>query len=176
MAPHPLSDLRVVAASPDDLSRYLDLLEELADWLHSRGINQWPPGRARAGADYYAASITRGEVHLALVGDELAGAFRLLERDPIVWPEMTGDDALYLYNLAVSRAWSGKGIGHRLLAWSEQRTLEAGRAYLRLDCFPENAFLRRYYEEAGFVARGEVNAVYPVVGAMHLRRYEKQVA
>ena len=35
------------------------------------------------------------------------------------------------------------------------------RRYLRLDCVPGNMFLRRYYEDAGFVARGEIDAVYP---------------
>jgi ribosomal protein S18 acetylase RimI-like enzyme len=172
---HPLP-WRVVCAQPADLPRYLDLLEELADWLHSRGIDQWPRGRARNGHAYYAASIEKKEVHLAFAGDELAGALRLLMRDPIVWPEFAEGDAVYVYNLAVRRAWAGHGLGRQLLDWAEQQAAALGRRSVRLDCFPGNAFLRRYYEDAGFTEHGEVDAIYPEpVGLMPLRRYEKQV-
>jgi GNAT superfamily N-acetyltransferase len=80
-----------------------------------------------------------------------------------------------VYNLAVRRAWAGQGVGRQLLQWAERKAAEAGRRYLRLDCVPTNAFLRQYYEDAGFTARGEIDAVYPVIGVMHLRRYEKTV-
>ena len=167
---------RVVRAEPDDLNRYLDLLEALADWLHSRGIEQWPRGRARNGHAYYAASIEKQEVHLAFDGDALVGALRLLMRDGIVWPEVKEDDALYLYNLAVTRTAAGKGLGRWLLDWAERQVADAGRKYLRLDCVPTNMFLRTYYEDAGFSARGEVDAIYPEpVGLWRLRRYEKKV-
>ena len=166
----------MVCAVASDLDRFVDLLEELAEWMDGRGIHQWPRGRARNGRDYYQASIERGEVHLALIGDEFAGGLRLLERDPIVWPDIVVDDALYVYNLAVRRTFSGRRLGRELLAWAEQQVASAGRRYLRLDCVPGNMFLRRYYEHAGFVPRGEVDAVYPgLPGAMPLRRYEKEV-
>ena len=55
------------------------------------------------------------EVHLAFVGDELVGTLRLLLREPIVWPEVVEDDAVYLYNLAVRRTWAGRGLGRQML-------------------------------------------------------------
>lgn len=168
--------LRIVCAGQNDLDRFLDLLEELAEWMHVRGIEQWPRGRARNGRDYYRASIDQGELHLAFLHDEFVGGLRLLRHDPVVWPEISTDDALYVYTLAVRRTFSGRGIGRELLAWAEKQVGEAGRQYLRLDCVPDNAFLRRYYEDAGFVARGEIDAVYPgLAGAIPLRRYEKAV-
>jgi ribosomal protein S18 acetylase RimI-like enzyme len=168
--------MKVVLAQLDDLDRFIDLLEELADWMHSRGIEQWPRGRARSGRDYYAASIERRELHLAFAGDEFAGGLRILRRDPVVWPDITEDDALYLYSLAIRRLFSGRGLGRELLAWAERQVVAAGRQYLRLDCVPHNMFLRRYYEDAGFAARGEIDAVYPgLTGVMPLRRYEKMV-
>lgn len=170
-----MGDLNIVRARGSDLERFIDLLEELAEWMHERGIEQWPRGRARNGRDYYKASIDRGELHLAFVGEEFAGGLRLLQRDPVVWPD-AADDALYLYNLAVRRTFTGRGLGRALLAWAEQQAAASGRRYLRLDCVPGNMFLRRYYEDAGFVARGEIDAVYPGLGGvMPLRRYEKAV-
>jgi ribosomal protein S18 acetylase RimI-like enzyme len=173
---HEACGLRVVGAEPQDLHRYIDLLEELADWLETRGIRQWPRGRVRRSAAYFADSIARQEVQLAFLGGELAGTLRLLMRDPVVWPEFTADDAVYVYNLGVRRTWAGHELGRRLLAWAEQRAVSLGRRFVRLDCVPGNAFLRGYYEREGFIARGEVDAHYPdPVGVERLRRYEKAV-
>jgi GNAT superfamily N-acetyltransferase len=168
--------LRIVHADASDLDRYLDLLEELAEWMYARGIEQWPRGRARNGRDYYASSIANGELYLAFLDDEFAGGLRLLQHDSVVWPEISEDDALYLYTLAVRRTFRGLGLGRELLLWAEQQVAAAGRRYLRLDCVPGNTFLRRYYEDAGYVACGEIDAAYPgLAGVMPLRRYEKAI-
>jgi ribosomal protein S18 acetylase RimI-like enzyme len=168
--------IRVECAGASDLDRYIDLLEELAEWMQARGIDQWPRGRARSGRDYYHASVARGELHLAYIDDTFAGGLRLLQRDPIVWPDVSADDGLYVYNLAVRRSFSGRGLGRHLLEWAEREVSASGRRYLRLDCVPGNTFLRRYYEQLGFVAHGEIDAAYPgLPGVMPLRRYQKAV-
>jgi GNAT superfamily N-acetyltransferase len=118
----------------------------------------------------------RQEVQLAFYDDELAGTLRLLMSDPIVWPEVTGDDAVYVYNLGVRRRWAGHDLGGRLLNWAEGRAASLGRRFVRLDCRRDNAFLSGYYERKGFVARGEVDARYPhPVGLELLCWYEKAV-
>lgn len=153
--------LRLTAAQPDDLTRYLDFLEAVADWLAARGINQWRPGTVRASAAYYAESITRGEVHWAFVGDEAVGTLRLLLREPIAWPDVLEDDAVYVFNLAVKRTWAGRGLGGQMLDWVNDQAARLGRRYVRLDCMTENAFLRRYYTQAGFHDRGDIEAHFP---------------
>lgn len=171
-----LTDLRIVAAQAGDLDRYLDLLEDVAGWLDSRGIRQWRPGTFRISADFYAASIARQEVHLAFDGDDLAGTLRVLLHEPIVWPEIVGDDGVYVYNLAVTRAYAGRGLGRRLLDWTGERAAALGRTRVRLDCMTDNQFLRDYYSEAGFEEHGEIEATFPPpVGTLRLQRYEKRV-
>ena len=171
-----MTALHIIAAQSDDLERYLDLLEEVADWLAARGIKQWRPGSFRLSAAYYAESIKRREVHLAFVGDELVGTLRLLLREPIVWPEVVEDDAVYVYNLAVRRTWADHGLGFRLLEWASNRAAFLGRRCVRLDCVTDNTFLRGYYTQAGFEDRGDIEAHFPApVGTLWLRRYEKPV-
>ena len=171
-----MTPLSIVSAGPDDLGRYLELLEEVANWLETRGIRQWPPGNFRRSADYYADSITRQEVQLAFLGDDLVGTLRVLLREPIVWPEIVEEDAIYVYNLAVRRAWADRGLGGRMLEWAGGRAASLGRKYVRLDCVPDNEFLRDYYTQAGFEERGEIEAQFPPpVGALWLRRYEKPI-
>jgi GNAT superfamily N-acetyltransferase len=168
--------LDIQLAQSGDLERYLDLLEELAAWLDTRGIRQWPPGNFRLSAGYYARSIEKQEVFLARAADELAATIRLLLHDPIVWPEVADDDAIYVYNLAVKRAWAGRGLGGRLLEWAGTRAASLGKAYVRLDSMAASDFLRDYYTRAGFEECGEVEALYPQpVGPLRLRRYEKRI-
>lgn len=167
---------RIVSARSEDLGRYIDLLEEVADRLEARGIKQWRSGNFRLSAAYYAQSIELDEVQLAFIGDELVGTLRLLLRERIVWPEVVDDDAVYVYNLAVRRTWASKRLGSQLLEWAEDRAGALGRTYVRLDCMADNQFLRGYYLQAGFEERGEIDAPFPApVGTLRLRRYEKRV-
>jgi GNAT superfamily N-acetyltransferase len=148
-------------------------LEEITAWLNSRGVGQVPSRIYRDSADYFSESIAGGEVYFAVIRDEIVGSLRLLSEDRIVWPE-ADDRAFYLYNLLVRRNLKGQGLGRQLLAWAESQTIIAGKDYLRLDCFANNAILRRYYENAGYADRGEVDARYPF-GTLRLQRYEKHV-
>jgi hypothetical protein len=116
-----MTALTIISAQSDDLERYLDLLEEVADWLETRGVRQWPRGNFRRSADYYAQSITQQEVQLAFIGDQLVGTLRVLLREPIVWPDVVEEDAVYVYNLAVRRSWAERGLGRRMLEWAGAR-------------------------------------------------------
>jgi hypothetical protein len=165
--------LRIAQATAHDLVPFVELLEEVGDWLRERGLLPLPPGIYRESADYFAASIEKGEAYIAWLDQTAAGVFRLLSEDREVWPHER-DDALYVHSLAVRRCWSGNRFGLRLLEWSEAASVAAGKAFLRLDCFADNAVLRTYYETLGFTSRGEVDAVYHF-GVLRLRRYEKRI-
>ena len=105
-----------------------------------------------------AQSITQQEVQLAFIGDELVGTFRVVLREPIVWPEVVEEDAVYVYNLAVRRDWAQVRLGGRMLDWARTRAASLTRRYVRLDCVTDNEFLRDYYTRAGFEERGEIEA------------------
>jgi GNAT superfamily N-acetyltransferase len=170
-----LTTLQIVPAQADDLDRYIELLEEVAEWLSQRGVEQWRPGSFRQSALFYTGSIRQGEVQLAFSGDDLVGTLRLLLHEPIVWPDIAAEDAVYVYSLAVRRRWANQQVGRRLLEWAGHRASELGRSYVRLDCMADNAFLRSYYAQAGFQDRGEVDAEFPApIGTLRLRRYERR--
>jgi ribosomal protein S18 acetylase RimI-like enzyme len=151
-------------------------LEEVADWLESRGIEQWRSGDFCRAAAFYAESIRQGEVQLALFDAELVGTLRVLVREPIVWPDIVEDDAVYVYTLAVRRGWRAHGFGGQMLQWAAERAVLFGRRFVRLDCMASNPFLAEYYVRAGFTERGEIDALFPPpVGTLRLKRYEKSV-
>ena len=171
-----MSPVRVVSAQAQDLDRYLNLLESVANWLASRGIEQWRTGNFERSRPYYADSIQRGEVYLALSGGLLAGTVRMLPADPLTWPDASGDDALYLHTMAISRDFAGQQLGARLIEWAGDRAMAVKRPLVRTDCLAASAFLQRYYLQAGFRECGEIDARFPEpVGDLRLRRFEKRV-
>jgi protein-tyrosine phosphatase len=162
-----------VQAGLQDLDRFIYMHEDGRDWLETLGRTPLPRGIHRDSSDYYRDSIFNNEVYLAFSGDEVAGCFRLVSSDEIVWPD-AGEDALYLHSLLVIRKFSGLGFGRQMLKWCELHTRSAGKTSLRLDCFANNDVLRKYYEEAGYSCCGEVDAPYPFA-TLRLVRYEKRL-
>ncbi len=136
-------------ARPEDVERAAAILEEAAGWLRSRGIEQWP---ARFQREVIADDIRCRDCYLAWEGAEPVGTFCLQDADQQMWGDRP-PDALYLHRLAVRR--SHAGLGRELLAWAERATAEAGKRYVRLDCWAANPGLRAYYERAGYVHQGE---------------------
>ena len=167
----------IALAGPADLDDVLEVLNETARWLTSRGINQWVDGFPRT---LIAADISRGEVYLARRERRAVGTFTLQWRDQLFWPGASGE-AGYIHRIAVRR--EARGLGLELLKMAERVTAASGRKLLRLDCFSGNDALCGYYERAGFVRRGEIEVdgrADPTVpesnGRFLARRYEKSLA
>jgi ribosomal protein S18 acetylase RimI-like enzyme len=154
---------RIVPAGRADADTVIDILDEAATWLTERGIDQWIPGNFdRAGL---MAEIEDAEFYLVLQDGETddgepAATFSLQWRDPDVWGAVP-DDACYLHNFAVRRAFGGQELGRRILDWAAERAAEAGKDYLRLDCVAWNPGLNDYYRRAGFTYRGQVGHYRP---------------
>jgi ribosomal protein S18 acetylase RimI-like enzyme len=136
-----------------DVTAALGILEEAADWLTARDINQWRRGSFQRAA--FTERILRGDVYLLWHDEEAVGTLTLLWSDPFFWGDQK-PDAGYVHSLAVSRSYAGKRIGRSLLAWAEHVAASEGKQYLRLDCMTENPVLRRYYEAAGFVHQRDI--------------------
>lgn len=168
--------LHLAKARQSDLIPYIDLLEATAEWLAKRGVWQYTPGAFRATRPYFGESIKRGEVHWAYIGDARVGAVRLLKEDSIVWPDVRPGEAIYVNSLVVDRDWGNRGLGLRILERAKQEARALGKIFVRLDCVASNEFLRRYYADAGFSDRGEIEAQYPdPVGTIRLQRYEERL-
>jgi ribosomal protein S18 acetylase RimI-like enzyme len=152
----PAGCITIEQAQPSDLDTVLNILEEAADWLISRGIDQWQPGLFRkVRRQSIAYQVSGGEVYLAKRDGQAVGTLTLQWVDKMFWANVP-DDAGYIHRLAIRRAYAGMELGRQLLQWAEGKVASAGRDYLRLDCMAENQALRQYYEQAGFTYRGEV--------------------
>jgi len=142
-----VAEIVIARATLAETDLLIEIHEDAARWLWSRGIHQWEPGTFPL--DRLIACIERGEVHIARLEGKPVGMAIVQEADEDTW-DAQPNDALYLHGLRVLRAYAGRGIGRAILRWAEEQVAARGRIYLRLDCMADNAKLRAYYEDAGF--------------------------
>ncbi len=153
-------DVEVRVALPDDLDDVLGVLDEAAAWLQSIGMaQQWPPSFSADGALRRLTHdlIEKQEMFIACSRGAVIGCFRLSFEENVYWPH--GETAVYLFSLAVRRAYSRQGVGQFMLDWAAQHAADRGRSELRLDCFAANQKLRDYYLNAGFDWQGDIEVV-----------------
>lgn len=163
--------LTVRPATALDASVASAILQEAASWLLSRGIEQWQP--AWFDRDWVERQVDAGSLHLGVIGNEPVATLRVAWEDPEVWGEQP-PDAAYIHSLAVRRQYAG--AGPRMIDWAASAVTEAGRLFLRLDCWQGNSGLRRYYESLGFSHRGDVEqSGFPRGGHWFTSRYERRV-
>jgi protein-tyrosine phosphatase len=159
-------------AEPAEATVVSEILEEAAGWLTPRGIRQWVPGWRTP--DNCLQSILRRETYVVLdePSDAVVATFRLTTVDQAFGERPP--DALYVQALCVRRSASHRQLGAVILAWCEGQVALAGRAYLRLDCVSDNAWLNAYYQAAGYQAIGTY--VYDLPhGPLPCTLYQKRI-
>ena len=167
--PDNLEGFAIEEARPGEVEIVLALLNEAADWLRSKGIDQWQ-------SRYFnrmliLEGIGKGEVYLARLDDQVVGTITVQWSDPLWWPDAPMD-AAYFHRLAVKRDYAAKGLGRCMIEWAENRAKASGKSYLRLNCMFENPRIRRYYESLGFLYRGDASLNDVNV---HCALYEKRL-
>lgn len=142
-----------------------DILTEAALWLRNRGMPLWAPEELTA--THLSREVRLGLFFLAWSGPAAVGVMRLTASDPLCWPDAARGEALYLHSLAVRRIAAGGRASAAMLRTATQRAARRGARYLRLDCEPARASLRRAYERLGFSLHSE-----RVVGPFRVARYQ----
>jgi GNAT superfamily N-acetyltransferase len=148
------SDFKVVPAKQEDIDIVLGILDEAAAWIIEHEIpSVWKPGEFSR--ETFLEQISRAEVHVGLVDGKPAGTITLQWSDPVFWGEQQ-PDAGYVHKLAVRPVYAGQKLGLEMLKWAESETGKVGKKFLRLNCLAEDRKIRDYYEQAGFLYKGDV--------------------
>lgn len=133
-------------ASADDVQDVVDLLNEVAQDLHDRGVDQWSPGWMSQGR--VRPMIQRGETWVVHDDGHLVATASLSEKaDPDFWtPAEQGTPALYLAKLASRR----RGAGAWAAQWSIEHARSLGYEVVRLDAWRSNEKLHSWYRDQGW--------------------------
>jgi GNAT superfamily N-acetyltransferase len=138
--------MMLTRASEVDVPVVLDLLNDSADWLRSRGSDQWAAGFT---GDRIARIVASGGTYIAWdLGDPVATITVNGAGDPALWaPRELAEPASYLSKMATARQYAGRGIGDALMSWAVDAADRRGDRWVRLDAWRSNSDLQRYYAE-----------------------------
>jgi GNAT superfamily N-acetyltransferase len=171
--------IRILPAVSDQLRLVAAVLEDASERLREMGWEQWP---VPFPVDKVLFPDSGAVCYLAWDGDLAAGTFTLQRRDPVFWPaavEATGGISawgadgtrpVYLHRFATRTGY--RGLGGLMLGEAETIALDWGANIMRLDCVAADARIRRYYEDAGFEYRGDIQPAHLTFPAS---RYEKRL-
>ena len=141
-------DIIIIKAPIESLDSFISLLDEAGKWLWKKGIKQWSPDLHRKNSLSLLNLVNHGHLILAYQENILIGGCILSEIVPEMWTD--GDDSLFLSSLVVDRAAAGQGVGEQIIQFCLQVVSEYKKSFIRLDCWDGNAFLKSYYQKAGF--------------------------
>jgi ribosomal protein S18 acetylase RimI-like enzyme len=139
-------------ATPDQVNIVLTILDDVAQWMKAKGVQQWDSPPLQSFVDFVTEEIPRGDFYLAWLDGAPVGTIRLDWDKSAMW--LTDRDAGYVYTLAVHPAQRGKRIGERMLDWAAQYVYDHRKRWVRLDCVASNQKLRSYYAGLGFTFLG----------------------
>lgn len=147
-------------AVPGDLDKVVGLIREAADWLGSKGIDQWQkPWPDRAGQrERILNDLFKGKTWLLQDGKTMAATITLDTDEPMdlnahpVWPpDKSQRPALYMRRVIVSRRYARRGLGAALLDWAaDVAKRDYGARLIRIDARTTNVRLHAYYEGQRF--------------------------
>lgn len=147
-----LGPAKITRAYHDDIDIILTLWREAADWIASKGIDQWRADSLHE--ETVKNQLAHSEVYILKVEDQVLGSLAIQWSDPFIWGDLDNDESGYVHRLVVRRAYRGHGIGRHLLDWAAQYIKQHGKRYIRLDCMADNPRLNEYYKGLGFVYIG----------------------
>ena len=131
---------------------------EVFEWLNAKGIRQWLHPLSR---QTFAERQHRGELLAHFAGDLPVSIVTLAFEVNSDWPEKIAEGRRWwIKSLAVSRRYSGAGIGVRVMENCEALIQNAGADEAFLDCV-DAGFLPGYYASLGYEELGRKDITYP---------------
>lgn len=147
-------------AGPRDLEKVVGLVREAAEWMRSKGIDQWQkPWPDRAGQrERILNDLFKGKTWLLRDGKTIAATITIDTDEPFdqderpVWPsDKSEKPALYVRRVIVSRRYARHGLGAALLDWAAYvAKTDHGAELIRIDVRTTNRKLHAYYEGQWF--------------------------
>ena len=171
--------VRIAAAAPEHLALAAAVLDEASGRVAAMGWRQWP---IPFPVDSVIFPETAAVCFLAWDRATAVGTFTLQRRDPTFWPEAVeavgglaawGEDGTrpaYLHRFATRNGY--RGLGGVVLREAERIASSWDANLMRLDCMAANPKIRRYYEDAGYEYRGDIQPPHLDFPAS---RYEKRL-
>lgn len=152
--------IKFICATETDLEAASSILTEAANWRLERGIPIWKPEHFTV--EMLKPVVERNEMILAQYEGEYIGVLYFQWEDERLWPDVPAGESAFLHRIAIRRRASGQGVLHEMIRWAGEKTKNAGRQYLRLDCDGNTPRLCAHYESLGFKRHNQTLMETPI--------------
>lgn len=167
--------MQVAQARAKDLDATYAVLLECRRALEARGLMQWDsqyPSRS-----FFDDAIACKSLFALPDDGRICGVVVLNESQPPEWNaaawHVQEPPFLVIHAFAIVPDLQGRGHGRKLLRFCEDLAREQSYTSIRLDAFSENSAALRFYEQQGYVFRGEVQFTSKPVAHQRYYCYEK---
>ncbi|MBB3186266.1 GNAT family N-acetyltransferase [Microbacter margulisiae] len=166
-----MKQLELHVVQPSEKEQVFSMLRDAALWLKEKKIDYWQSWLNSNDPSYHwiEEGINAYQFYFVVLDSSIVGMFRLQWNDEEFWG-VQNDDAGYVHSFTVDRKYKGKELGKQILLLIEQVCKEHHKKYVRLDCGAHIKALCDYYENAGFVDKGDV-----LFKTHRLKLYEKRI-
>ena len=142
-------------AQINQLDEIIELYNTCKSDLLNGNIHQWGDwGDDYPSKNHISKAISKGQLYLLMIEDEIIGAVILNEDQSNEWKQIkwaeTNGRALVIHALVINPKHQNKGFGKRLLIECEQYAKENRYTCLRLDSFAKNPISNKLYQKFGY--------------------------
>lgn len=140
-------------ATPDEVPLIVRWRQEAADWLATKGTDQWSDAglSVEAFVDRVRESIAAGETWIADVDGVPAATIAIDEwANPGLWTASEMRESVMVHRMITDPVFRGLGLGKALLDHADRIAQQRGKRYVRLDAWTTNTDLHGYYQRLGF--------------------------
>jgi GNAT superfamily N-acetyltransferase len=146
---------RVRPAVPKDVRAIIGLIDKSADWLRTKGTDQWarPWPNEKARDDRIVRGIRANRTWMIENKGTLVGTITYRrEGNKKLWTlDERREPSVYISRLIVSRRHAGRGVGAALIDWAGRRGIKEWNAgWIRVDVWTINYGLHNFYKNQGF--------------------------
>jgi ribosomal protein S18 acetylase RimI-like enzyme len=148
------SQFRLRLATEAEYTVIVRLIGEAADWLRTKGTDQWAkPWRSEEDRNQrILRDLRERKTWVVLDSSTVVATITADSEHYPLWPQdARREAAIYVSRLVVRRTHAGQGLGAALLDWvgllARQRY---GAEWIRVDVWTTNQALHAYYRRHGF--------------------------
>lgn len=155
------------------------ILYNAAKWLRSIGSTQW--SELIDGNDVHDTMkhIEDGNVYIVWNANEPVAVFTLTDEqsawDQSLWGKDNSYSYNYLHRIAIDRAYSGQGLGGKMVQEALDMTEKDSKKGLRLDCNADAPALNEFYQSQGLEFIERRDSVEVGNDKIDLNLYQKEV-
>lgn len=167
-------ELNIQLAQASQTQEIFDLLQSCAADMREQGIFQWNENYPLV--SHVEKDISNKSMYCLMEDERVAGIVVIDENQSIEYKTVAwqyhSTPILVVHRFAVHPHFQKQGIGKKLMDFALNFALENDYQSIRLDAYSENERTQRFYQNRGYIKRGEIHFPYREA---HFNCYEKNL-